>query len=212
MTAAAPPSAVTQALAALGVRRLVVGIHDPAFPGLPGHDVGRGSPYSRGAERFLRFVRGLGFDGVQLGPQGQTSEVNSSPYDGTIFARNILSIDLHQLTESSGRAALLQEESLAALASSRPANWPRDRVPYRHAFAAQRKALALAFAAFASSRDRDVADRLARFQERHEPWLDRDAGYYAILGMEDRMNRRTHFGTGLEKQLKPLIVEALSHE
>ncbi len=44
------------------------------------------------------------------------------------------------------------------------------------------------------------------------PWLDRANGYYAILGMEDRDNRRTHFGANLEKQLKPLIVEAMSHE
>jgi len=44
------------------------------------------------------------------------------------------------------------------------------------------------------------------------PWLDRANGYYAILGMEDRDNRRTHFGASLEKQLKPLIVEAMSHE
>jgi CubicO group peptidase (beta-lactamase class C family) len=34
----------------------------------------------------------------------------------------------------------------------------------------------------------------------------------AILGMEDRDNRRTHLGAALEQQLKPLIVEALSHE
>src|SRR5205814_469344 len=41
------------------------------------------------------------------------------------------------------------------------------------------------------------------------PWIDRDAGYYAILGMQDMTNFRTHFGGQLEQQLKPLIVEAL---
>jgi CubicO group peptidase (beta-lactamase class C family) len=44
------------------------------------------------------------------------------------------------------------------------------------------------------------------------PWLDRSTGYYAILGTEDFDNRITHFGAQLEQQLKPLIVEALSHE
>jgi CubicO group peptidase (beta-lactamase class C family) len=44
------------------------------------------------------------------------------------------------------------------------------------------------------------------------PWLDRAAGYYAILGMQNPDNRETHFGSDLEQQLKPLIVEALSHE
>jgi CubicO group peptidase (beta-lactamase class C family) len=41
------------------------------------------------------------------------------------------------------------------------------------------------------------------------PWIDRDAGYYAILGMQDMTNFRTHFGGQLEKQLQPLIVQAL---
>jgi serine-type D-Ala-D-Ala carboxypeptidase/endopeptidase len=41
------------------------------------------------------------------------------------------------------------------------------------------------------------------------PWLDRDAGYYAILGMRDMNNYKTHFGGRLEQQLAPLIVQAL---
>jgi CubicO group peptidase (beta-lactamase class C family) len=41
------------------------------------------------------------------------------------------------------------------------------------------------------------------------PWIDRDAGYYAILGMQDMNNYKTHFGGHLEQQLKPLIVQAL---
>ena len=175
-----PPPAVTQALAALGKRRLVVGIHDPAFPGLAGDDVGRGSPYSRGAERLLRFVRGLGFDAVQLGPQGQTSAVNPSPYDGTIFSRNILSIDLYALAAPGRGPALLHEETLATLAASRPAAWPKDRVPYRHAFAAQRRALAEAFTRFAATRAPEIEDRLGRFRQEHASWLMRDALYEVL--------------------------------
>jgi D-alanyl-D-alanine-carboxypeptidase/D-alanyl-D-alanine-endopeptidase len=41
------------------------------------------------------------------------------------------------------------------------------------------------------------------------PWLDRDAGYYAILGMQDMNNYKTHFGGRLGQQLAPLIVQAL---
>ncbi|HEY2400130.1 MAG TPA: hypothetical protein VGI23_07230 [Steroidobacteraceae bacterium] len=41
------------------------------------------------------------------------------------------------------------------------------------------------------------------------PWIDRDAGYYTILGMQDMTNFRTHFGGRLEQQLKPLIIQAL---
>jgi D-alanyl-D-alanine-carboxypeptidase/D-alanyl-D-alanine-endopeptidase len=41
------------------------------------------------------------------------------------------------------------------------------------------------------------------------PWLDRDAGYYAILGMQVGNNSATHFGASLEQELRPLIVQAL---
>jgi serine-type D-Ala-D-Ala carboxypeptidase/endopeptidase len=44
------------------------------------------------------------------------------------------------------------------------------------------------------------------------PWLDRSAGYYAILGMQVADNSGTHFGAMLEKQLEPLIVQALAQE
>lgn len=43
------------------------------------------------------------------------------------------------------------------------------------------------------------------------PWLDRDAGYYAILGMEvsESNNGVVSFSVSLAQQLKPLIREAL---
>ena len=34
--------AIREALAALGVERLLLGIHDPSFPGAPDEDIGRG--------------------------------------------------------------------------------------------------------------------------------------------------------------------------
>ena len=89
---------VAEALQALDVRNLVLGIHDPSFPSDPDEDTGRGSPYTRGAARFLEFARQLGFTGIQLGPQGQTSEFNASPYDSTLFSRNTLNIPLAELT------------------------------------------------------------------------------------------------------------------
>jgi CubicO group peptidase (beta-lactamase class C family) len=41
------------------------------------------------------------------------------------------------------------------------------------------------------------------------PWIDRDAGYYAILGMNYRRNPRTQFGARTEQKLKPLIAKAM---
>ena len=64
---------VVAALRALGIERLVLAIHDVSFPSAAAEDVGRGSPYSSGGRAFLDFAASLGFDGIQLGPQGQTS-------------------------------------------------------------------------------------------------------------------------------------------
>jgi CubicO group peptidase (beta-lactamase class C family) len=41
------------------------------------------------------------------------------------------------------------------------------------------------------------------------PWIDRETGYYAILGMQDMNNSKTHFGGRLEQQLAPLIEQAI---
>ena len=62
------------------------------FQVCPEEDLGRGTPYSDGAAEFLKFARSLGFNGIQLGPQGITTRANSSPYDGSFFSRNPLSL------------------------------------------------------------------------------------------------------------------------
>ena len=106
---------MTQALDLLGIRNLLLGIHDAAFPAHADEDVGRGTPYSAGAADFIAFVAELGFTGVQLGPQGATSPGNPSPYDGTLFSRNPLSLALGPLTRPEW-GSLLPEEELAELA------------------------------------------------------------------------------------------------
>jgi CubicO group peptidase (beta-lactamase class C family) len=42
------------------------------------------------------------------------------------------------------------------------------------------------------------------------PWIDRAAGYYAILGMELAPGAGTQFGIPLEQQLKPLVAQAIA--
>jgi 4-alpha-glucanotransferase len=176
------------ALQALGIRNLVVGIHDAAFPGDPDDDVGRGSPSSRGAERWLRFVRGLGFTGVQLGPQGQTSAYNPSPYDGTIFAKNPLSIDLRALTI--GPDALLSEKTLDEIAAHIPLVQGGRRVPQAYAFSAQTRALAEVFAKFTAAPSKALQERVAAFRQRHAAWLERDALYQALLAVHGEVGFR----------------------
>jgi 4-alpha-glucanotransferase len=180
---------VTAALAALNVRNLVLSIHDPSFPSAPGEDIGRGSPYSEGGLRFLEFVRELGFNGVQLGPQGQTSEDNPSPYDGTIFSRNVLNVALASLTHEESWGGLLRPERVHALVTARPGG--ESRVRHRQAFRAQDEALEEAWDTFRHKRTRAapggaiswLAEHFDTFRREHHEWLERDA-LYDVLCLE----------------------------
>lgn len=109
---------IKKALRLLGVRNLTLAIHDAAFPGLAGEDLGRGSPYSQGAAEFIEFIAALGFTSIQLGPQGITTAANPSPYDGSFFSRNPLSLAAGALINSESR--LLSPTTLAQLVSQRP--------------------------------------------------------------------------------------------
>ena len=171
------------ALHRLGIRVLVFALQDPSFPALPGVDTGRGSPYSAAGLRLLRFVRALGFNAVQFGPQGETSRGNASPYDSTIFSRNTLSIALDRLVEE----GLLRSETFEHITRGRGAGAPM-RTQYTYAVTAHRAALAEAAAALHRQASDAEREARARFREAHWPWLASDALYEALAatyGEED---------------------------
>jgi 4-alpha-glucanotransferase len=158
------------------VRQLVLAIHDASFPSRPEADVGRGSPYAEGGERFLAFVRDLGFDGVQLGPQGETAADDPSPYGATVFSRSTTSIALDKLV----REGLLSRESLGRLVAGRPAQ-AAERIAHGYAHFAHARALDEAFrrhrlAPGYEHRRRDIE----RFTRRHHAWLERDELFEAL--------------------------------
>ena len=64
---------ITEGLEMLGVDNLFLQIHDPSFPSFEEEEIGRGSPYTRGAADFIEKAHNVGFNGLQLGPQGATS-------------------------------------------------------------------------------------------------------------------------------------------
>jgi 4-alpha-glucanotransferase len=174
---------VAAALERLGVDRLVLVIHDASFPAAAADDTGRGSPYGAGGLALFELAAAVGFNGVQLGPQGETTAHNPSPYDGTIFSKSFLSIALRPLADDPRWGGLLPRELLDEIVAARPGR--ADRVPYAYVHAAHRRALREAFAAFALRRDAlaPLAGELAAFEREHAAWLDR-YGLFEALALE----------------------------
>ncbi|MEE4380068.1 MAG: 4-alpha-glucanotransferase [Candidatus Competibacteraceae bacterium] len=172
---------ITEGLRVLGVDNLFLQIHDPSFPSFEDEETGYGSPYTRGAAGFLKRVRNVGYNGLQLGPQGITSADNPSPYDGTFFSRNPLSVSLDAVK----RSGLLSAEQLDDLLSDRPHG--RQRVHYQFAYEATQAALNTAYHNFHYQRERKqpkarwLAKRLADFRMANADWLERDALYTALV-------------------------------
>lgn len=151
----------------LGIDRLVLQIQDASFPADADEDIGRGSPYSRGAERFFRWAAELGFDVIQFGPRGMTGRGNPSPYDATIFSRNPLDLPLHRLVEQ-GR---LSHATWEAIRKSVQATGDSER--YARIFDASQHAQQ-EICARASAADRASAQA---YLSEHATWLIPDALY-----------------------------------
>ncbi len=183
----APPSksrdVVRAALAALGIENLVLAIHDASFPSFADEDTGRGSPYTRGAAAFFDFVSELGFDGVQLGPQGETSPSNPSPYDGSVFSKGLVSIALADLAGPSFAGLLRASDVVEAVEAAARAG---ANLGHRTAFA-----LHHALVRRASDRlqrrveegDADARELAARVDHfaRDRAWLRHDAVFQALV-------------------------------
>ncbi|RJX24890.1 MAG: 4-alpha-glucanotransferase [Desulfurivibrio sp.] len=191
--------AVKEALQVLGIHNFLLGMHDAAFPSRPEEDIGRGSPYSRGAADFLDFARILGFNGIQLGPQGITTPANPSPYDGSLFSRNPLSLATLRLCEPPWN--LLAADQLAGLAAQRPL--PANRV--QSLFAARAIAVIEQEARHRfSAGSLEQQEAFAAFRRRHADWLERD-GCYEILRRRYHGRNWRHWGedgqAGLDQSL-----------
>lgn len=170
---------VRDALAALGIRRFLLGVHDAAFPARPDEDVGIGTPHADGAQDLVDLASDLGFDGLQLGPQGATSASNPSPYDAALFSRNPLAVALAPLSRPEW-GTLVDPAALERMVTARPGQ--PGRVAYAHAYREVTRALDGAWARFRARRKAgapgqaaQLALRLSRFRTEHAGWLVRDA-------------------------------------
>jgi len=166
---------VRGALCALDIRNLSLCIHAASFPGDDDEDIGRGAPASRGGRRFLEFARGLGFTGLQLGPEGMTPPGDPSPYRGSAFPKDALSIALAPLAEDADWGGLLPGAALEEAVAGRPAG-AREHADHEHAARVHERALQLAYSTFAAarrSRLAHVAAELRDFERDNATWLER---------------------------------------
>jgi len=173
---------VTSGLRACGVDKLFLEIHDASFPARYKEDTGRGTPYADGAAHFLTQLTKLGFNGIQLGPQGLTAADNPSPYDGALFSRNPLSLALSPLL----REGLLEAGELESLLAARPG--VRDRVHYAFAYATQEGAIDIAYGRFRGdpSAYPELERQLNDFRRTHARWLEPDALYSVLFETHGR--------------------------
>ncbi|HEY4731285.1 MAG TPA: 4-alpha-glucanotransferase, partial [Myxococcales bacterium] len=146
---------------------MLLAVHDLSLPGDPADDTGRGAPLSRGGRAFLRFATDLGFHGLQLGPQGETSPHDPSPYDATLFSRSTASIALEPLVSE----GLLPEDALGDAVAGRRAE-ALLRADHAHAYQVAQRALKAAWRR--AEADRRVQERLASFVARSGSWMERD--------------------------------------
>ncbi|MDD5389773.1 MAG: 4-alpha-glucanotransferase [Gallionellaceae bacterium] len=179
-----PDPDLVEALALLGKSDFLLAVHDASFPGVAGEDCGRGSPYGAGGLALAGFARSLGFTGLQLGPQGQTSPVNPSPYDGTLFSRNFLSLDLGALAHDAEWGGWLSEDTWRAAVAGNPRP-DGCGVAYAYAFDVYEHALDEIHHRFSVARQHGEPEAarlsiaLAAFWQNNR-WLRDDALYEAL--------------------------------
>ncbi|MBX7197057.1 MAG: 4-alpha-glucanotransferase, partial [Sandaracinaceae bacterium] len=162
---------VREALSALGIERLVLGVHESCFPCDADEDLGRGSPYGALGRDLLRFAFELGFDTVQLGPQGECAAEDPSPYDGAAFARSTAALSLARLSEE----GLLSDETRARLLEG------VRGATSEHARAAPAMREVLDEAHRRAESTGSAIERRLGFIATHADWLLSDATYEALL-------------------------------
>jgi 4-alpha-glucanotransferase len=178
---------IDAALEELGVTRMLLAIHDVSFPSDADEDLGRGSPSTRAAERLFAFARELGFTGIQLGPQGQTSRGNPSPYDGTIFSRHIGSIAVRSLRPTGPFAGLVSDATLAAAVLPAPGGPAQNA----RAHDISQAIVEEAHASLRAGARLDIATAVAAFRSDHASWLDRDALFMAMCANRGGASMKT---------------------
>lgn len=198
--------AIKDALDYLGVQNLSMIVHGSSFPSEQ-RDTNIGSPYSKGADKFVDFLKLNGFNAVQLGPGGTIGKKDPSPYISKVFAKNELFIDLEPLkTEKYGK--ILSDKTFKAV-TTKTKDTPDKNYNYTDfdkAMSNYDKAMDEAYSNFKAklnSKD-ETAIKLNKeftaFKTENKNWVEND-GLYKVLAKENKTDDFSKWANPIDREL-----------
>ena len=178
--------AIKDALDYLGVKNMSMIIHGSSFPPEK-RDTSIGSPYSKGADKFVDFIKMNGFNSVQLGPGGSIGKKDPSPYISKVFAKNEMFIDLEPL-KTSKYGKILSDETYNQLTTKNKETKDKNYnyTDFNKAFSNYDVAMKEAYSTFKTklaSNDKSAVKlnkEFSKFKEDNKSWVEND-GLFKVL-------------------------------
>lgn len=186
--------AIHDALDYLGVKNLSMIVHGSSFPS-DNRDTAIGSPYSKGADKFVDFIKMNGFNSVQLGPGGSIGKKDNSPYISKVFAKNELFIDLEPL-KTKKYANILSEKTYNSLTTKNKETKDKNYnyTDFNKAFNNYDVALKKAYGNFKTkveAKDKDALKlnkEYQTFKEENKNWVENDGLFKVLKKMHNDKN------------------------
>ncbi len=178
--------AIHDALDYLEVKNLSMIVHGSSFPS-DKRDTSIGSPYSKGADKFVDFLKLNGFNAIQLGPGGTIGKKDNSPYISKVFAKNELFIDMEQL-KSKKYANILSDKTYNELTTQNKGSKDKNYnyTNFDKAFGNYEKAMNEAYGNFTAkvnAKDKDALKlnkEFEAFKKENKNWVESD-GLFKVL-------------------------------
>ena len=185
---------IHDALDYLGVKNLSMIVHGSSFPS-DNRDTAIGSPYSKGADKFVDFIKMNGFNSVQLGPGGSIGKKDNSPYISKVFAKNELFIDLEPL-KTKKYANILSEKTYNSLTTKNKETKDKNYnyTDFNKAFNNYDVALKEAYGNFKTkveAKDKDALKlnkEYQTFKEENKNWVENDGLFKVLKKMHNDKN------------------------
>ena len=189
----------------LGIENRAIILHGSCFPS-SGPDIGIGTPYSEPAKDLIKEFMMYGFNAIQLGPSGEISSFDISPYASKVYAKNPLFIDVKKLTKPEYAEILSNEtyDNITDLNKVKGQNY--NYANFLEAFENMDIALEEAYTTFKQKlRDKDPAalalnKEFDEFKKKSEDWLVKD-GIFKILSKMNGTDDFTKWENRLDADL-----------